>query len=128
MDYLYTLCGFFTNLGVVCELDDDTNGAIVTAVVEAATNAIQHGNRQDASKQVDITVTVRPELLAVSVRDMGHGLAPEVTAAGEFPEDVLALRGRGIALMRTLMDDVKFEWTKTGTTVRLVKQRPRTNS
>ncbi len=121
-DYLYALYGFFTSLGVVCAFDEDTSGAVVTAVIEAATNAIQHGNRFDESKRVDITVQVLPGGVDVSVRDMGRGLAPGVLAAGGLPEDLLAVRGRGIALMRALMDRVTFDWSENGTTVRLVKQ------
>ena len=125
LDYLYTLCGFFENLGSLCNFDDDTKGAVVTAVVEAATNAIQHGNKEIESKPVDITVDIRPEDLTVVVRDHGSGMGnAELTELDEsLPEDIFAVRGRGIALMRALMDVVEFEWSDQGTTVRLVKHR-----
>lgn len=123
-DYLYTLYGFFTSLGTLCQFDEEASSAVVTAVIEAATNAVQHGNRLDESKRVDITVDVREAALDVTVRDMGTGLDPSIVTDRELPEDVLALRGRGIALMRALMDDVRFDWTDSGTTVRLTKRRP----
>ncbi len=125
LDYLFPLCGFFENLGALCKFDDDTKGAVVTAVVEAATNAIQHGNREVESKPVDIAVEIRAEQLTVLVRDHGSGIGavPAEDVDDALPEDLFALRGRGIALMRALMDTVEFAWSDEGTTVRLVKRR-----
>ena len=126
-DYLFALCGFFENLlGAVCKFDDDTKGAVVIAVVEAATNAIQHGNHEEQAKRVDISVEINPADLIVVVRDYGNGIINREVGDDDdtLPEDLYATRGRGIALMRALMDTVDFDWSDQGTTVRLVKHRP----
>ena len=122
-EYLFTLCGFFANVGTLCNFDEDASGALVTAVVEAATNAIQHGNGLDELKPVDIRVQILPDRLLVTVQDQGHGIPRELLGQPELPEDVFAVRGRGIALMKALMDQVEFDWGAAGTTVRLVKYR-----
>ena len=122
-DFVATLHGFFTSLGVVCDLDEDASVAVATAVIEAATNAVQHGNRFDETKRIDIAVKVLPDALQISVRDMGPGFDASILDRG-LPDNLFAERGRGIALMRALMDDVAFDSSSSGTTVRLTKQIP----
>ena len=97
---------------------------ISISVLEAGTNAIQHGNRIDPTKKVDMSFELHPDRLAVVVRDHGKGfdvdkLLTDVTS----PEHLLDLRGRGIYMMRTCMDTVDFKFDPDGTTVRLVKVR-----
>ncbi len=127
-DYLFTLYGFFNSLGAVCQFDEEANSAVVTAVIEAATNALQHGNHMDETKRIDIVVEVHETALLVTVTDMGQGVDPAIRSDRQLPEDIFALRGRGIALMRALMDRVTFDWTSSGTTVHLTKNRPATTA
>ncbi len=128
-DYLGTLYGFFQSLGIVCDLDEETSIAIATAVIEAASNAVEHGNRQDASKRVEIDVQIAPDALEIEVGDAGGGIDSSTLAhAPQRLDDVLALRGRGIAMMRALMDDVAFVTSSGGTVVRLTKRFPSARS
>lgn len=125
LDYIFALCGFFENLGTVYQLDDEVKFAIVTAVMEVATNAIQHGNQMDESKHVDLSVELRADSIRIVCRDYGNGVFDREVGDDDdlLPEDLFATRGRGIALMRALMDIVEFDWTDHGTTVTLTKHR-----
>ena len=104
--------------------DDESKMQISISVLEAGTNAIQHGNRIDPLKKVDMSFLLHPDRLEVVVHDLGKGfdiekLLTDITA----PEHLLDLRGRGIYMMKSCMDSVDFAFGPDGTTVRLVKVR-----
>jgi serine/threonine-protein kinase RsbW len=53
------------------------------------------------------------------IHDQGKGFKPEKVGNPLVKENLLRESGRGIFLMRTLMDKVEFELGKSGTVVRL---------
>ena len=112
----------------LCErlkFDDDTCSQVALSVIEAGTNAIQHGHKKDASKPFDVRFSVFPDSLEITVHDTGAGFKPE-TLNGDVtsPEHLLDARGRGIYLMRSCMDSVDFRFGEFGTECHLVKHRP----
>jgi len=108
------------------ELDSEDSSKVTMSVIEAGTNAIQHGHNRDASKFVDIDFNVHADRLEVVVRDMGPGFElDDVNADVTSPEHLFDLRGRGIFIMRQCMDTVDFEFGPSGTLCRMVKHRPR---
>lgn len=110
------------------EFSDEDRSAISLSVVEAGTNAIQHGHRADGSTPVDVRFELRPDNLTVLVHDRGPGFVPPAeTPDMTSPEHLLDHRGRGIFIMRSCMDEVNFDFSSGGTTVRLVKRRPGPN-
>jgi serine/threonine-protein kinase RsbW len=107
------------------EFDEDARSRVTTSVIEAGTNAIQHGHHRDASKPVDIEFRVLPDALEIVVHDTGTGFDVKLVNGNvTSPEHLLDARGRGIYIMRTCMDQVEFAFSSTGTTCRLVKKRP----
>lgn len=110
-------------------LDEDDRNAVATAVIEAATNAIQHGNRNDATKKVRLQFVLSPDRLEVTVKDEGRGFDPAEVEDPLKPENMLRERGRGIFIIRAFMDDVKFTASsRGGMTVRLVKHINRSSA
>lgn len=111
----------------VCErmhFNEETSSLVSMSVIEAGTNAIQHGHHKDASKPVDVEFRLSPEALEVIVKDEGTGFdLSGVNGDITSPEHIFDARGRGIFIMRSCMDHVDFEFTKTGTRVRLIKKR-----
>ena len=94
------------------------------AVREAVTNAVLHGNRQEESKAVQLTLKSSPDAIEISVHDQGEGFNPEEVPDPTKDENLLKSSGRGIFFMRNFMDEV--DWSirpNGGTTVRLVKRR-----
>lgn len=112
----------------VCErmnFDEDTTSQVSMAVVEAGTNAVQHGNKRDASLRYDIEFRIHADRLEISVHDGGKGfdaarLVPDVTS----PDHLFDMRGRGLFIMRSCCDEVDFSFDGHGTTCLLVKNRP----
>ncbi len=108
------------------ELDEETAIALTIAVIEAGTNAIQHGNVFAADKTVTFEFRVSAWEVAVKVDDHGTGFDPSKVEDPTDPSKLLDPHGRGLYLMRQLMDEVKFETRRDhGTTVHLKKSRPR---
>lgn len=104
--------------------DEDAIFAIDMAVREAVTNAVIHGNREDESKRVDVTLANTPEGLTIGVRDRGAGFDPEAVPDPTDAANLMGTSGRGILFMRNFMDAV--EWishTEGGTVVRMTKRR-----
>ena len=106
------------------ELDSEAHNALAIAVIEAGTNAIQHGNQYDESKLVDLAFEIHPGTLTVTIKDKGAGFNLEEVENELKDADPLRFRGRGILIMRELMDRVDFDYTKKGTTVTLAKSVP----
>lgn len=108
------------------EFDEDTAGEVAISVIEAGTNAIQHGHGHDAKKYVNFRFDIYPDELRVCVTDTGPGFdLSEISMSDPTnPEDLLKSRGRGIFIMRRMMDTVEFEIDpKKGTRVLLTKYK-----
>jgi serine/threonine-protein kinase RsbW len=83
---------------------------IEMALLEALANAVIHGNGENSSKP--IYVTCRCYLdgeVAITVRDEGEGFDGSAVPDPTSLEKLLFTHGRGIYLMKTLMDEVSFE-------------------
>jgi serine/threonine-protein kinase RsbW len=100
---------------------------IETALHEALANAIVHGNQEDPRKLVCVACRCTTDgEVSLSVQDEGQGFDTAAVLDPTTPENRLLPHGRGIYLMKTLMDDVCFE--QGGTVVYMHKAsnaRPR---
>src|SRR5215212_7949119 len=75
---------------------------------EALTNAIVQGNREDRTKWVDIRAELVPDAIRVWVTDEGAGFDPNSVPEPIKPEQLDEARGRGLYLIRKLVDTVQF--------------------
>jgi anti-sigma regulatory factor (Ser/Thr protein kinase) len=87
----------------------DQSLEVLIAAGEALANAIEHGHRHHAEGTIRLRATALADRLQVTVID-GGSWKPPVAAAH---------RGRGITLMRALMQDVTIQPLATGTTVHM---------
>ncbi len=91
------------------------------ALGEAVANAILYGNRQDRFKRVRVRAEFAPDRVAVTVSDEGSGFDPAVVPDPTQPENRWRSHGRGLFLLRSLMDSV--EYNDVGNAVTLVLHR-----
>ncbi len=101
---------------------ESTIFGIKLAVEEAAINAIKHGNRLDSKKKVTVTFSVGEERAVITVADEGEGFAPAEVPDPTRGEHLLATSGRGIALIRGYMDEVRYN--DAGNEITMVKHAP----
>ena len=92
-----------------------------TAVAEACTNAIEHGNKLDANMKVGISLTVDKGRLQIAVQDAGGGVGQVPTPDMQSQvEGKTEPGGWGIFLIKSLMDEVTFESTPEGHVVKMI--------
>lgn len=105
--------------------DEDTSSQIAMISREAAANAVLHGNKKDPDKKVRARFAVTSDSLTIQVADEGTGFDPADIPDPLSPEGLLKPSGRGIFLMRAIMDEVNFRQLTPGTEITLVKHRNR---
>lgn len=82
---------------------------ILMSVTEAFTNAVIHGNKNDKNKFVEINFRNTVSGLSFSVKDSGNGFDYEnISNPIEAETEEESLNGRGLFLMRTLSDQIRF--------------------
>jgi serine/threonine-protein kinase RsbW len=79
------------------------------ALREALANAIIHGNRENPRKLVFVRCRCSPDQISIAVKDEGRGFDFNKVADPTIPENIESPHGRGIYLMKALMDEVRFE-------------------
>jgi len=90
------------------------------AVVECLSNAIEHGNRFQARKVVYLRVRCNRRAIQIVIRDQGEGFDPAEKRSLEQLNRKLKERGRGLHIIRHLMDEVRY--FRDGREVRLIKR------
>ena len=103
-------------------LNCDQRFHVTLAVREAAVNAVLHGNGNDAAKQIVFSLENTGEALVFTLADEGNGLAPDKLPDPLAKENLLRGTGRGIFLIRSFMDEVRFRQLHPGTELTLIKK------
>ena len=105
---------------------DGNETDIEMALLEALANAVIHGNGDNSCKSVYVTCRCYMDgEVAITVRDEGQGFDPKVLVDPTCRDNLLITHGRGIYLMKTLMDEVSFE---EGGAVVMMRKKANANS
>lgn len=96
---------------------------VPVALTEALSNAILYGNRERRDRHVHLRAEVDRERLVVEVSDEGAGFDLETAEIDPTsPENLLREDGRGLFLMRRLMDSVE-RFDDRGNVIRMTLRR-----
>jgi len=118
--FVDTLMHLIKKFRWVAEDEED----IEVALYEVLANAVIHGNHEDPERQVRVICRCGTDEISIIVRDEVQGFdigeVPDPTA----PENISSSHGRGIYLMRTLMDEVHFEGGGTVVYMRKLARTP----
>jgi serine/threonine-protein kinase RsbW len=98
--------------------------AVHLAVGEAFLNAVKHGNKMDLAKKVKIDYSVGSDRFEVSITDEGDGFAPESVPDPRVGENLYRPEGRGLLLMKSYMDVVKFNERGNSVYMARFKEKP----
>src|SRR5437764_13083710 len=88
--------------------EDEDCHRIAMAVREAAANAVLHGNGYDPKKKMTVSFENTGESMVSKIADQGRGLRDEDIPDPLAAENLLKQSGRGICLIRTVVDEVKI--------------------
>ncbi|MET7866522.1 SpoIIE family protein phosphatase [Micromonospora taraxaci] len=99
-----------------CGLHPTNAYNVLVAAGEACANAIEHGHRDNPGGRIRLRATATADGLHLSVTDSGHWKTPQPDASTH--------RGRGLLLMRALMDAITVTPSATGTTIDMQARIP----
>jgi serine/threonine-protein kinase RsbW len=83
--------------------------AVHLALGEAFINAVKHGNKMDSDKKVKIEYSVSSDRVEMSMTDEGDGFDPEAVPDPRSGKNLYKPEGRGIFLMKSYMDMVRYD-------------------
>ena len=94
---------------------------IAISVSEIVNNAVMHGNRQSPDKVVIVRIGRDQNIVLITVTDQGTGFDPGEIENPLDDNNLLKAVGRGMLIVRSLMDTVEVVPGPNGTTVTIGK-------
>ena len=96
---------------------------INVVLTEALVNAIRHANADNPDEEVEIRITVTDEELVLQVFDHGRGFnLDSISSTVKETQNELEDHGRGLYIMRSLMDSVDYYPVSGGNVLEMHKQ------
>ncbi|GJQ61762.1 MAG: hypothetical protein SCALA702_08150 [Melioribacteraceae bacterium] len=96
-------------------MSDDNLNLLALSVSEASSNSIIHGNKSDPTKIVKLEILVADNSFLVKFLDQGEGFDPNAVPDPTVPENLLKDHGRGIHIMKSYLNRLKYNFTPNGT-------------
>ncbi len=122
LDYLPKVDDFVERKLRKLKIKKDLIIDIAISVSEIVTNAVVHGNKNDLSKKVKISLKVDSSRVEVTIQDEGSGFDPGSVECPTVQENLLKQAGRGLLIVESLMDQVDIMCgSPGGTKVKMVK-------
>ncbi|MBL7157459.1 MAG: ATP-binding protein [Candidatus Omnitrophica bacterium] len=90
-------------------------------VEEAVKNAIIHGNKNKKDLPVFISYSLEDGRFAIEIEDKGKGFDPGKVPDPTKEENLLTEGGRGVFIIRKMMDKVRYDNSSRGNKVFMVK-------
>jgi len=122
LKYLGAVDAAIQDLAREFSFSPDAVNDVSTALVEACSNAIEHGNKFSPDKRVTVALKFQGDTLTATVKDEGVGFDYEKALREEPDPDPMSERGRGILIMRAFTDGLGFNYAE-GMIVELTKRR-----
>jgi len=119
--HLATIDDFISNKLAEAGVSSSSIADIAISVSEAVNNAIEHGNAGDQNKKITVKIEFKENDLDISIKDQGKGFDPGSVPNPTDKENLLKKVGRGIFIIRSLVDSIDFNFTSDGTEVILRK-------
>lgn len=99
---------FIDHIIIVFQIKEKLRGKITLSIIEAVTNAILFGNKQNSRKQVRVTVTKNIKTITFTVEDEGSGFDYTEIPDPTIPQKYMQAAKKGLYLMLNLTDKLSF--------------------
>ncbi|HEX5132498.1 MAG TPA: ATP-binding protein [Candidatus Krumholzibacteria bacterium] len=123
LKYLGAVDAAIQDLAREFSFSQDAINDVSTALIEACSNAIEHGNRFARDKRVVVTLRFNSNSFSASVKDEGPGFDFQSAVDGNNTPDPMSERGRGLMIMQAFTDSLNFRYADGGLYVELTKTR-----
>ena len=98
-------------------INEDIAYNLAVSITEAVNNAILHGNKSDNEKLVKLAIEIKDSKMYARIEDEGDGFQPEDIPNPIEPDNIMKPSGRGIFIVKQMMENVEIISSPTGTTV-----------
>jgi serine/threonine-protein kinase RsbW len=123
LKYLGAVDAAIQDLAREFSFSPDAINDVSTALIEACSNAIEHGNRFAPDKRVVVTLGFNSHSFRASVKDEGPGFDFQSAVDGNNAPDPMSERGRGLMIMQAFTDTLEFRYADGGLYVEMMKAR-----
>ena len=105
-------------------LTDEQYGKTMIAITELVMNAIVHGNKEDITKKVCITIEFSKNEMKVVIEDEGGGFNISDLPDPTELERLLDMHGRGVYIAKAMVDKLDYKHNSKGTEfILLIKKK-----
>lgn len=105
---LYEVENFIDQIIIAFQIKEKLRGKITLSTIEAVTNAILFGNKQNSRKKVRVTVTKKIKTITFTVEDEGIGFDYTEIPDPTIPQKCMQAAKKGLYLMLNLTDKLSF--------------------
>ena len=111
-DNLYLIRDFIRMVAEKAGFNNEKQEQITLAVDEACTNVIKHAYKFNARRLIDIAIQIDQQKIKITITDKGRGFNYSKLQDPDLKTYIKESRhgGLGIYLIKTLMDDVRYEF------------------
>jgi serine/threonine-protein kinase RsbW len=121
LKYLTDVDDFIEGFLRDCGAEESVVADIAISVSELVNNAVANGSRYAPDQPIVISIDKTNGTVTITVSDQGTGFNPDDIADPLADENLLKEAGRGIFIVRSLMDAVDINASGQGTTVTITK-------
>jgi serine/threonine-protein kinase RsbW len=104
------------------EIREALPAQLEVVLTEGLVNAIKHAKSADPDEEIHIRINVSNRTLEVRIYDNGVGFDLDTVPAPCFSTNGLEDKGRGIFILRSLMDTVKYTRSDSGNVLEMRKK------
>lgn len=108
---------FSQHISQKAKLSEEQSDNLAIVLTELVHNAIVHGNKMISDKKVIVKASYFDDHIQVSIQDEGSGFEPSHLQNPTNPENIWKESGRGIFLVKNLIDRVEFHPSDSGTKI-----------
>ena len=119
--YLHKVERLSAQVARYATLNESQRDDLAIVTTELVNNAIHHGNKNNPEKKVSILFLVNSKRIEIRIKDEGSGFNPTQLKDPLAPENLMSESGRGIFLIKYLMDSINFNFSKDGTETIVIK-------
>ncbi|MDD2897587.1 MAG: ATP-binding protein [Desulfuromonadaceae bacterium] len=106
------------------ETRKDLPGQLAVVLTEGLVNAIKHANYADPNQEIHVRISVSNRNLLVTIHDSGVGFDLDAVPTPCFNSCGMEDKGRGIYILRSLMDSVRYVRSARGNVLEMRKKLP----